>query len=187
MDVFLPSAWTSMLLAAQLGFGLLWLTSGVSKLRDLRAFEAGLHQYDLIPSAWVPLSAWLIPIVECGLAVVFLVGRAVPMAAFISAGLLLIFSSAVIINLRRGRRIPCHCHGLARSPSISWALVVRNAGLLLTCLVLFSYPPYGIAVTISVLGWLAIGMISVSWWLLLHLLYSTIDVVVSVHHITIKS
>jgi hypothetical protein len=187
MDVVLPSAWASVLLAAQLGFGLLWLTSGVSKLRNLHAFAAGLRQYDLLPPAWVPLSAWFIPIVECGLALFFLVGRAVPMAAFISAGLLLIFSSAVIVNLRRGRRIPCHCHGLVRSPAISWGLVVRNAGLVLTGLVLLNYPPQGFAVTFSVLGWLVIALIAASWWLLLHLVHSAIDVVVSVHHTTIKS
>lgn len=187
MDETLPSAWTSVLLAMQLGFGLLWLTSGISKLRNPRAFAAGLRQYDLLPSAWVSLSAWIIPVVECGLALLFLTGRAVPMAAFISAGLLLIFSSAVIINLRRGRRIPCHCDGLARSPSISWGLVIRNAGLVLTCLILLGYPSQGIAVTLSILGWLVISMIAVSWWLLLQLFHSTIDVVVSVHHRTIKS
>ena len=98
------------------------------KFADIEAFSGALAAYGLLPEAFVPLAARLLPAIETaiGAGILLPATRAAILAAL--AGLMVIYALAIGINLVRGRRnIDCGCGGPAHS--LSWALVVRNAVL----------------------------------------------------------
>lgn len=105
------------------------LTTAVPKLLDAREFERAVSNYALLPPRFVrPVAVWL-PRFELAVGLALLLGVAVePFAAF--AGLLLlVFAIAVVLNLRRGRRIDCGCYSSVAPRSIGWWLVAGDLAL----------------------------------------------------------
>jgi|GEM_PF-2232020 uncharacterized membrane protein YphA (DoxX/SURF4 family) len=169
-------------LTARICLGIILLTSGLGKLRDLRGFTAGIRAYDLIPAPWTVPIAVLLPALECLLALMLLADVALPIGALASAGLLLAFSAAVAINLRRGRRIACHCHGLLDSQLISWGLLARNALLLMLCGLLIGRNTGVNSAALTLAEMLITGLL-VGWcFLLLSLVHHAVDVTLAVRH-----
>jgi len=85
---------------------------------------------------------YVLPWVELLLALTLLAGVALPVAGSLAIGLLVCFSIAVIVNLRRGRVIACHCHGPAAIQTISWGAVARNCLLMLAAGSLAALAPH---------------------------------------------
>lgn len=129
-----------------LGFAILFLLAAVHKLSNRSEFLAILGAYKVLPPLLLRPASLIIPNLEIVIALGwFLIGvlgvqlRAVPI---ISAGLLLVYGSAIAINLFRGRLdIDCGCSfsssKVEKSESaqqISGALVWRNSVLSLLAL-----------------------------------------------------
>jgi len=97
------------------------------KLRDVGAFRAAVEAYELAPPLWaVPIGAALIA-AELAIAVGLWLPRVGSAAAMAAAALLLLYGTAIAINLARGRRdLDCGCAGPAGELPISSALVARN-------------------------------------------------------------
>jgi hypothetical protein len=167
-----------LILSFRLTLGLLLLTSAFGKLGDLRGFTAGLADYRLLPAWAVRPVALALPALELVLALALLAGLALPMAGAGTALLFAGFSGAVALNLRRGRRIACHCHGLAGSRTISWGLVARNGWLLGLALAVAAVPSAavwpslgwleGVLVALLV-GWALLIMALVEWGVTIHM------------------
>ena len=146
-----------------LTLGLFFLRSAWGKLADVRGFRHGLADYHLLPAWAVAPLAWALPLLEAVLAAALLVGVALPVAAAGAAGLLLTFSVAIVINLRRGRAIACNCHGSAQPTPISWGLVVRNALLLVLALLLVGAAPHTVSLASLAARWQAEWALVASW------------------------
>ena len=118
-------------------FALLFLTSGVHKLRDQPRFRGALEAYELLPDATLGAIARLLPLGEIACAMALLVPRTRAAAALCAAGLLTAYAVAMGINLVRGRRdLDCGCMGFGRGQTISAALLWRNGLLVLGLLAL---------------------------------------------------
>ena len=121
--------------ALQAALSVLLLVGASAKLRDLGLFRAHVENYQLLPERLVAPAALALSSGElaCGLAL--LLAPAWPVTRLATAALLLLVTSAVAINLLRGRTdIDCGCAGLSSHSGeqrLSWALVMRNAVLLL--------------------------------------------------------
>ena len=103
----------------------LFAHAAVAKLSDRTLFEQHLAAYGL-PHGLLPLAVWLIPLAEAATAVALLTpARAWGAAA--AAALLLVYGAVMAWHRARGRRLDCGCGG--EPLPLSWALVVRNAGL----------------------------------------------------------
>ena len=103
-------------------------SAALHKWRDLPAFSAALAAHRLVPEAIVPALARAFAAAETAVAAALLVPASAPSAACAAAALLALYSSAVAINLARGRReIDCGCS--ARRRPLSRGLLVRNAAL----------------------------------------------------------
>jgi methylamine utilization protein MauE len=114
-------------------FTLLFASAALHKLADLRRFAEVLHAYALVPAALARL-AFLVPLLELMVGAALLAAGSRTGAAAAGAALLLVYASAIAINLARGRRdLTCGCGGPNdRRPIAVW-MVVRNlllAGLL---------------------------------------------------------
>lgn len=127
--------------------GLIFLYTGISKLRHPYSFRRGIQDYQLIPStiesalALSSLLAFAIPPAEILAGVGLLSGFLLLPVSLLVSTLLALFSVAILINLLRGRRdISCHCSGGTDTHPISWWLLGRNIILLFGPIVLLVSP-----------------------------------------------
>lgn len=119
-------------------FGLMFLLAAVHKLTGFGRFRAVLAEYEVMPAFVAPIAAAALPLLEIALGLGWLFLPDVRVVAFASVLLLLLYSSAIVFNLLRGRvHISCGC-GFGKAAqgdeALSWGLVIRNAGLLLAAL-----------------------------------------------------
>lgn len=119
--------------AAAAFLAIVLLSGAWAKLRDVALFRAAMDNYQLVPDAWLPAAAWGLPLIEALAGLALLPTGLRPLGALLAAGVLLVVTSAVVINLKRGRhRIDCGCGGSEHQP-LSWGLVARNAVLIALC------------------------------------------------------
>ena len=123
----------------RLGLALVFVSAASHKVRDLRSFEGTLAAYWILPTRWTAAAARALPFFEALVAVGLALdpsGVAAPAGACV---LLVTYSAAIAVNLRRGRRaIDCGCGGGPRP--IGSALLVRNGLLLLAAAGLVALP-----------------------------------------------
>jgi Methylamine utilisation protein MauE len=136
---------------------------------NIRAFTAMLGHYRLLPKVMTPIAALVVLLCEAIIAVLLLLPSTRSLAAIMGAGLCLLYSVAIGINLQRGRRdLDCGCLGpLKRRPISGW-MVWRNlalaATLLIICLPWSSRALDGVDLLTIAAGALALA-----------LLYATVD------------
>lgn len=120
----------------------LWARAGLHKLRDVARFGGTLEAYAILPHAIVSPVSWLIPMSELLLAIGLVLPFSRRAAAAAGALLLVLYATAIGINLSRGRReLDCGCSGFGREQRISPLLVLRNAVLALLSLGIAVLPP----------------------------------------------
>ena len=85
------------------GAALLWLSVSVHKLRDVGAFERALVGYALLPRKTAAPLARVLPAAELLIGLGCLVPRTAPLALLSAATLLALYTSAVALNLARGK------------------------------------------------------------------------------------
>jgi hypothetical protein len=144
------------------------------KARNIGAFTAVLGNYRLLPKVATPIASFLVLLCEATTAVLLLAPPTRAMAAIMGAGLCLLYSLAIGINLKRGRRdLDCGCLGPMKRRPISGWMVWRNlalaATLLIICLPWSSRALGGIDLLTIAAGALALA-----------LLYATVDSLMAV-------
>jgi len=123
-----------------ISMSLLFAVAAAHKLRAPAVFRSAVQEYRLLPKSLSGITSILLIMSEMLAAVLVLIPplRDVGFAAM--AGLLLVYTAGIGINLLRGRRdMDCGCGGPASKHSISGWLVLRNA--LLFGLVLLGWQP----------------------------------------------
>jgi hypothetical protein len=103
----------------------LFAHAAVSKAMDRALVEQHLAAYG-VPHAMLGAAAIVLPAVEALVALLLFTPWRVAGAA-LAVALLVIYGAAMAQALARGRRLDCGCGG--EPLAVSWALVVRNAGL----------------------------------------------------------
>ena len=107
------------------GFAGLFLASALKKILSFRAFQSILGSYQILPKNLTTISSALIVAAEFTLSALWIVASMRPFAAVASSVLLIIYTFAIGVNLKRSRSyISCGC-GWNEQP-LSWSLVVRN-------------------------------------------------------------
>jgi hypothetical protein len=127
----------------RIGMAAILAQSAWHGLRDVPAHAAALAGYRLLPASLVPVAAWVLPILTLAAALLLIVPASAAAGAALGAALMLLFTGAIWINLRRGRmHIDCGCGG-AQGQHISRSLVVRNIVLLAVLASAFASPATG--------------------------------------------
>lgn len=148
--------------ALQLSLGFVFLLSTLPKLRRPMEFAQSVVEYRILPAKIASIVALALIPLEAFLMVAFLTGWRTDAAFPIALVMLSIFTIAVGINIRRGRRIACGCFGSA-SEQISRRTLARLLVLLTVVLLLFAFRSRA---GISVLN-LAVLMAAGSTWIYL--------------------
>ncbi len=131
-----------------LAFALLLAGAAWHKFADHQRFRGILAAYELLPELAVAPVAALIATLEAALAAAWALGWNLPATAMATAVLLAVYSSAIALNLSRGRiYIDCGCgfgvKGAAgNSQQLSNRLLWRNA-LLIALALTAALPPAG--------------------------------------------
>lgn len=108
--------------------------AALSKLRAPVRFAEELGDYQILPGVLLRPAAITIPLIEFIVGVGYFVPAVRSEASWMMAILLLVFSAAVFLNLRRGRRnIRCACFG-RDDQLLGWSTLIRNSLLLLAAL-----------------------------------------------------
>ena len=106
-------------------------SAAIHKLRDRRAFLRTLAGYEIVPSPFTVPAAIALIAAELSIAAGLLASDDGFQPAIAAATLLLLYSTAIGLNLLRGRRdIDCGCLGPAHRQPLSVWLLVRNALLI---------------------------------------------------------
>ncbi len=144
----LSVAFISARLFVRLLLGVLLLSVGVSKLAHPRQFQRGIQDYHIVPGllekklALTALLSFGIPLAELLAGLGLISGFWLVPAIVLALALFVVFSSAITINLARGRRdLSCHCGGVVGNHLISWWLVGRNGMLIIGLVLLLVTPP----------------------------------------------
>ena len=108
----------------------LFAAAALHKLLGFADFRVALADYRLVPWWASGVAARLVVVAELltALLLASAVGRRLGFAA--AAGLLVLYTAAIAVNLLRGRRhIDCGCFGSAHRAPLGGGLVLRNAAL----------------------------------------------------------
>ena len=105
--------------------GVTLLLSGGSKLRDLKGFARGLQDYRILDEHLVRPLGIVLPFGELALGLLLVTGALSPWPAIGCLILFSVFAGGVLINLRRGRQIPCYCMGASAKETIGGATLLR--------------------------------------------------------------
>lgn len=125
--------WSSLFLALSTFAGRVLLSAtfihaGVAKIRHHGLLVGVISNYRVIPGALAPVASWLLPPLELFTGVALLIPSSG--SALMAAGLLVVFTAAIIINLARGRAfIDCGCFQSGLRQELGWELVWRNGVL----------------------------------------------------------
>lgn len=132
-------------LYSRLLLGVLFALSATGKWVDMALFSATIVDYRLLPASWAQPAAVGMVWLETACALALLFGIGLRWAGGLSAGLFVLFTSAVGINLWRGNLIDCGCLDMPLfGPStIGWHTILRNCFFLAVSCLLFhlSTPP----------------------------------------------
>ncbi len=157
----------------------IFLRAALHKISHYREFSAQLAAYQLLPRPLLSAFALFLILLEGFLALSLFIGGWV-YSSFIAAALLIVYATAMALNLVRGNDdLDCGCSGPAGSPSgfssgetqtISWTLVVRNCILVIFALATAIPIPFlSHHLSIQELGTIALASIAVIF------IYSSIE------------
>ncbi len=126
----------TVVLASAIALAAILLLGALEKLRDLPRYSGAVAAYGLLPPALVGAFAGLLVLVELAAGLLLLLPAGARLAgAWLALGLLMLVTSALLLNLLRGHTdIDCGCGGPAQTQvGLSWWLIARNALLLACC------------------------------------------------------
>ncbi len=115
----------------RIALSVVFLAAAVPKILDPHAFAVAVFRYQMVPYPLVNLLAVYLPWIELVAAVALLMPRFNDAAAFLMLGMLLVFTTAITINLFRGIDMACGCFTTNPDAArIGWRKVAENAGLI---------------------------------------------------------
>lgn len=113
---------------------LIFVSTSYSKLFHKEKHIESIRNYNIIPNKYINVFFNFIICLELMTIFGLLTKLFIKFTIIISITLVIMYTSAIIINLLRGRRdISCGCGGIVGNDLLSWWLVLRNMFLLGLC------------------------------------------------------
>jgi uncharacterized membrane protein YphA (DoxX/SURF4 family) len=124
--------------------GVIFIAASIDKILNPAAFAQMVNNYQILPDAFINVTAIVLPWVELVLGGLLIVGLWIPGTVVLANVLLLSFFGSLLFNLARGLDIHCGCFSTSTqgNPLTTWT-IIRDAVFLL----LGGYLFYGVFVT----------------------------------------
>jgi len=112
--------------------------ASIDKILHPQPFAEMIYNYQILPGAWINLTALILPWLELLLGLLLIFGRWLRPAVILTNLLLVAFFGALLYNLARGLDIHCGCFSTSTqgSPTQLW-YVIRDSGFLMMGAYLF--------------------------------------------------
>jgi len=94
---------------ARIFLGGIFVIASLDKILNPGAFAEIIHNYQILPDAFINLTAIILPWVELLLGLFLVIGLWLPGAALLSTILLVVFWGSLLFNLIRGLDVYCGC------------------------------------------------------------------------------
>jgi putative oxidoreductase len=133
-------------LTIRVGLALFFVAAAVPKIAEPLAFATSISQYKMVPSIAVHPMALVLPWMELLVALALLIGYRTKMMALLTAGMLVIFTIAVIWAVINNLKIDCGCFGDGNGEVTDWNKVFKNTGMIILALWLWYRPQSALAV-----------------------------------------
>lgn len=132
---------TTGLLVFRVALGLLFIWSGIAKMKNPMAFADDIRNFRIVSDPWPALLALYLPWVETICGIVVLVGKRLARgAAAILTMSLLVFIGAVAAAWVRGLDISCGCFGTSEAINYPVKLLQNTALLAVAVVIFFNLP-----------------------------------------------
>ncbi|MCE7764245.1 MauE/DoxX family redox-associated membrane protein [Pseudomonas putida] len=116
-----------LVIASSTALAALLASAASHKLRDRRAFNGIVRAYQVLPATLAPVATASLALAELALALALLLPAWRASAALGVALLMVLYASAIGLNLWRGRRdIDCGCSGPGAAQPLRPVLLLRN-------------------------------------------------------------
>ena len=116
---------SGMTLVVQLAVGVVFSLSVKGKLINPRGFARGVMEFRVLPDRISYMVGLLLIPTEILIAATHLTGWLLSFGVLLGIVVLACFTTAVALNLRRGRLLPCHCFGDSKEDVISVRTLAR--------------------------------------------------------------
>ena len=124
-------------LAARVLLGCVFIYASFDKIRHPKLFAEAVYNYQLAPEGLVNLVAIWLPWLEFWSGALLVLGLWVRGSVLILGGLMLVFLTALVINLARGLDIHCGCFTTKGTEPMTILTLFRDFFFLLLALYLF--------------------------------------------------
>ena len=139
---WLTSPWLT--IRVQIALGIFFVAAALPKIADPPSFAHMVYNYRIVPGALVNLMALTMPWIELLSGLALILGIWKEAARTIIAALLVVFITAISINLARHNVIDCGCFDVSAANKTRderladmQFVVIRDLGMLLMCLQLW--------------------------------------------------
>jgi len=124
----------------QIALGIFFVAAALPKIVDPPSFAHMVYNYRIVPGALINAMALIMPWIELLSGLALILGIWKDAARTIIAALLVVFITAITINLMRNNVIDCGCFDVSaankthdeRLADMHW-VVIRDLGMLLMC------------------------------------------------------
>jgi uncharacterized membrane protein YphA (DoxX/SURF4 family) len=117
---------------AVITLAIVFVAAAVGKARDRRGTIEAVGELG-VPIRFASGVADVLPAVECLAALLLIATPTRPFGATLAAALLVVFTLAMLRQLRNGHRPRCNCFGSLASRPIGADTIVRNVALIALC------------------------------------------------------
>jgi peroxiredoxin len=130
--------WT--VLASRVALASVLAIAAAAKLIDRRGFRTALAEFG-VPAGLAAVALPAVVLAEGAIALALVPAATARAGALAAVALIALFTGAIVLALRRGRRPACHCFGAIGAGPIGWRTVARNTALLVLALAIVAVGP----------------------------------------------
>jgi len=127
-------------LAIRLGAAAVWIFAGAAKLPQIQAFYVLVERYNILPHFLAAPFAYVLPFLEMGIGIYFIVGLFVRGTALVGTLLFASFLTAQVLAMARGIVLDCGCFGATVESTVGPLTLLRDFALGIPTFVMLAYP-----------------------------------------------
>jgi uncharacterized membrane protein YphA (DoxX/SURF4 family) len=127
-------------LALRLGAAAVWIAAGVAKVPQIETFHVLVERYAILPPVLAGPFAYVLPFLEIGIGLYFVLGLFVRGTAVVGTALFAMFLTAQMSAWVRGISLDCGCFGATLQTTVGPLTMLRDFALGIPTFLMLAFP-----------------------------------------------